>query len=64
MMATQPNHKGAMKVQLVEDVEPELQDVMLFVQEDYTLQLGIVGLFVCGFALIYLVYCVPKNKLF
>ena len=53
-----------MKVQLVEDVEPELQDVMLFVQEDYTLQLGIVGLFVCGFALIYLVYCVPKNKLF
>ena len=53
-----------MKVSLVDDVEPELHDVFLFVQEDYALQLGCVGLIVCACALMYVVYCAPKNKLF
>ena len=52
-----------MKLSFVEDEQMELQDLVQFVHEDYSLQLGIVGCVFSLVVLVVIVYCIPKDKI-
>ena len=52
-----------MKISLVENEEVTIHDLLLFVQEDYSVQLGLVGIALCALGAMYVIYACPKNKL-